>query len=103
MSARQQYIADLERQVIAARPPCGEEDPELFFPAGDSPQWADQVAEAKLVCSMCPVKETCELLALETGQQDGIWGATTPQERGRTKRRATRSATVARKQMAVAS
>lgn len=102
-SVQRRYITSLEREVIAAKPQCREEDPELFFPLGDSPQYDDQVAEAKLVCDMCSVRQPCLLWALETGQRDGIWGGTTPKERAQLKRRATRSATAARTRMAVAS
>jgi len=38
---------------------------------------------AKAVCVTCPIQVDCMLWALETKQQDGIWGGTTPHERRR--------------------
>jgi WhiB family redox-sensing transcriptional regulator len=38
---------------------------------------------AKLICRVCPVKLTCLNLALANGQEAGIWGGTTEDERRR--------------------
>ena len=34
---------------------CRDEDPELFFPVGNSGPALTQIAKAKLVCNRCPV------------------------------------------------
>ncbi|MCW2941190.1 MAG: regulatory protein [Actinomycetia bacterium] len=63
------------------RAACKDEDPELFFPLGtlDVPHW--QVSRAKRICAVCPVRGECLDYALETGQEYGVWGETTEQER----------------------
>ena len=38
---------------------CREEDPELFFPVGNSGPALAQIASAKLVCNRCPVTNQC--------------------------------------------
>ncbi|WP_374204803.1 WhiB family transcriptional regulator [Pseudonocardia sp. WMMC193] len=76
--------------AIADRPraetPCTD-DPELFFPVGTSGPALLQIAEAKAHCQRCPALDRCLALALETGQDHGIWGATTEQERRALRRR----------------
>lgn len=74
------------------RAACVEEYPELFFPVGMSGPAAEQVAEAKIVCSGCPVREVCLSWALATGQDHGIWGGLDEEERRALKRRQTRAA-----------
>ena len=60
---------------------CREEDPELFFPIGTTGPASHQVAEAKAVCRRCPSLEPCLQWALETGQDAGVWGGTSEEER----------------------
>ena len=70
---------------------CLDEDPELFFPIGEvGLAVQEQVAEAKQVCLRCPVMYTCRQWALDTGQNDGVWGALSEQERRSLKRRSRR-------------
>lgn len=69
---------------------CREEDPELFFPIGDSGPAFLQIEEAKSVCRRCPVREQCLQWALESGQNDGVWGGLSEDERRAIKRRAAR-------------
>ena len=67
---------------------CAGRDPELFFPDSAAPAAARaQIAAAKQVCRRCPVTMTCLSWALASGQQAGIWGGTTEQERHRLSRR----------------
>ena len=63
------------------RASCLDEDPELFFPIGTAGPAAVQVEEAKLVCRRCPVVADCLTWALESGQDSGVWGATSEDER----------------------
>lgn len=56
-------------------------DPEVFFPAAESgPVFDREVAEAKAVCAVCPVRDECLAEALVT-PVEGVWGGTTEQER----------------------
>ncbi|WP_331731483.1 WhiB family transcriptional regulator [Kitasatospora sp. NBC_01300] len=70
---------------------CREEDPELFFPFGNTGPAILQAEQAKSVCRRCPVMETCLQWALETGQDDGVWGGMSAEERRAMKRRAGRN------------
>ena len=65
---------------------CRDEDPELFFPIGNTGPALAQIEEAKKVCNRCPVKE-----ALESGQDAGVWGGLSEDERRALKRRAARN------------
>ncbi len=70
---------------------CREEDPELFFPVGNTGAALVQIEEAKAVCRRrCPVMERCLQWALETGQEAGVWGGLSEDERRAMKRRASR-------------
>ena len=68
---------------------CREEDPELFFPIGTTGPASVQVTEAKAVCRRCPSMDPCLTWALETGQDAGVWGGLSEDER-RALRRARR-------------
>ena len=72
---------------------CRAEDPELFFPAGEGKAMQPQIAKAKAVCVLCPVREQCLRWALATGT-GGILGATTDDERREMRRQARRKAAV---------
>lgn len=61
---------------------CVGQDPELFFPrAGSCPT---QVAEAKRICSSCPIEQKCRTYANEARERYGTWGAETAAHRLRT-------------------
>jgi WhiB family redox-sensing transcriptional regulator len=66
---------------------CLHEDPELFFPIGSTGPALEQAERAKAVCRRCPVIEECLEFALRTGQDFGIWGGLTADERRVLKRR----------------
>ncbi|MET7694663.1 WhiB family transcriptional regulator [Streptomyces sp. NPDC005483] len=68
------------------RSACRGEDPELFFPIGDTGPSLVQIEEAKEVCRYCVVVEPCLQWALESHETHGIWGATTEAERRRLRR-----------------
>ncbi|MCF3105415.1 WhiB family transcriptional regulator [Streptomyces roseoverticillatus] len=70
---------------------CREEDPELFFPLGNTGPALLQIEEAKAVCRRCPVMEQCLQWALEVGVPDGVWGGLSEDERRAMKRRAARN------------
>ncbi|MFE5901198.1 WhiB family transcriptional regulator [Streptomyces sp. NPDC056488] len=73
------------------RPACENEDPELFFPIGDTGPALLQVEEAKAVCRRCPLMESCLQGALERGETSGVWGGLSEPERRSLKRRAARN------------
>lgn len=70
---------------------CLNEDPELFFPIGNTGPALAQIEEAKKVCQQCEVREECLAWALEGAQDHGVWGGTSEEERRAMKRRAARS------------
>jgi len=69
---------------------CLTEDPELFFPVGNTGPALVQIAEAKKVCRRCGVREACLQWALDAGQDHGVWGGLSEDERRAMKRRAAR-------------
>ena len=69
---------------------CIDEDPELFFPIGNTGPALDQIEEARLVCRRCPVLEPCLEWALDSGQDAGVWGGLSEDERRALKRRTAR-------------
>jgi WhiB family transcriptional regulator, redox-sensing transcriptional regulator len=66
---------------------CLDEDPELFFPIGNVGLAVLQIEDAKAVCRRCEVVETCLRWALDTGQDAGVWGGLSEDERRALKRR----------------
>jgi WhiB family redox-sensing transcriptional regulator len=70
---------------------CRDEDPELFFPVGNTGPALSQIEEAKVVCARCTVTTDCLKWALESGQEAGVWGGLSEDERRALKRRAARN------------
>jgi WhiB family transcriptional regulator, redox-sensing transcriptional regulator len=60
---------------------CQHADPDLFFPIGTAGPALLQVEEARQVCRACPVRRPCLRWALERGEDAGVWGGTTGDER----------------------
>jgi WhiB family redox-sensing transcriptional regulator len=65
---------------------CRDVDPELFFPIGSTGPALSQIEAARAICGSCSVQAPCLEWALATGQDAGIWGGMTEEER-RTVRR----------------
>lgn len=63
---------------------CQDIDPDLFFPvaAPNSDAGKRQAAQARAVCRSCPARVPCLGFAVATRQAWGVWGGTTPAERG---------------------
>jgi WhiB family redox-sensing transcriptional regulator len=61
---------------------CRGADTDLFFPATE-----EEAGPAKAICALCPVREECLEFALQTRQEDGVWGGMTETERRRLRRR----------------
>jgi len=74
------------------RAACRDEDPELFFPIGNTGPALLQIEEAKAVCLRCDVREACLQWALDSGQDAGVWGAMSEYERRALRRRNARAA-----------
>src|SRR5690625_6789115 len=70
---------------------CLTEDPELFFPIGNTGPALVQIEEAKAVCRRCPVVDTCLKWAIETGQDAGVWAGLARDERPGVRRRTARA------------
>jgi WhiB family redox-sensing transcriptional regulator len=73
------------------RSACLDQEPELFFPIGSSGPARLQEAQAKAVCRRCEVAETCLSWAIDSGQDAGVWGALSEDERRSLKRRGARA------------
>ncbi len=69
---------------------CRDEEPELFFPIGNTGPALQQIEEAKHVCQTCDVQESCLNWAIESGQDAGVWGGLSEDERRSLKRRRAR-------------
>jgi WhiB family redox-sensing transcriptional regulator len=68
------------------RAACLEENPELFFPTGNSDPAYHQIEEAKVVCRRCQVVDTCLRWAMASHQDAGVWGGLSADERNTLKR-----------------
>ena len=64
-----------------SRGACQSEDPELFFPLSPLGPGLAQLAVAKAVCGRCRVRAECLRFALSTGQEYGVWGGMSEEER----------------------
>ncbi len=60
---------------------CTEADSDLFFPTSDSGPSQDETELAKSICAACKVRPSCLQWSLDTGQQHGIAGGMTADER----------------------
>lgn len=54
-------------------------DPELWWKP--NPQHADPWVQARNICLTCPIQPACLTEALARPEPDGMWGATSPDER----------------------
>ena len=65
---------------------CLNTDPDVFFPVAAGTAASKQAARALRICDSCTVKRQCLDFAMRSGEKDGIWGGTTPEERIRARR-----------------
>ena len=82
--------SDVRALDWSERAACLCEEPELFFPIGNTGPALMQIEEAKAVCNRCSVIDTCLNFALEFGHDAGVWGGLTEDERRALKHRAVR-------------
>jgi WhiB family redox-sensing transcriptional regulator len=73
------------------RAACLDEDAELFFPIVNTGPALLQIEEAKAVCRRCTVVDVCLKWAIESGQDAGVWGGMSEDERRALKRRNARA------------
>ncbi len=78
------------------RATCLGEDPELFFPVGNTVPALVQIEEAKAICRRCEVVDTCLNWAMESGQKAGVYGGLSDAERHALKRREARARVLSR-------
>jgi WhiB family transcriptional regulator, redox-sensing transcriptional regulator len=60
---------------------CRDMDTELFFPVGTAGRALVQIGRAKQVCAQCLVRIACLEWALASGEDAGVWGGATEDER----------------------
>jgi WhiB family redox-sensing transcriptional regulator len=60
---------------------CRDVDPEVFFPVGTTGPALGQIAQAKAICSGCSVTGACLDWAMSSGQETGVWGGLSEDER----------------------
>jgi WhiB family transcriptional regulator, redox-sensing transcriptional regulator len=70
---------------------CLDEDPELFFPIGDTSPALVRIEKARVICHGCEVIEPYLKWAVEFGQDAGVWGGLSANERRALKRRTARA------------
>lgn len=70
---------------------CRGEDTEVFFPIGNTGPALEQIEEAKAVCGQCPVIGQCRQWAFDSGEDTGVWGGLSEDERRVIRRREARS------------
>ena len=90
------FPGDYEDDHWQQRAACKDEDPELFFPLGNTGPALLQIEEARAVCRRCEVVDQCLQWALEQKDVDGVWGAMSEDERRALKRQSARARTRAR-------
>jgi WhiB family transcriptional regulator, redox-sensing transcriptional regulator len=65
---------------------CLNADPDIFFPVAVGTAASNQVSLALRLCQGCTVRQHCLDFAMQSGEKEGIWGGTTPDERIRARR-----------------
>lgn len=60
---------------------CRDTDPETFFPVGKKGPALRDIENARAVCRDCKAIGYCALFALETGEDTGVWGGLSEDER----------------------
>ena len=73
------------------RAACPDESYEFFFPIGNASSADLQIEKAKAVCRRCAVAEACLKWAIESGQDAGVWGGLSEDERHALQRRNART------------
>ena len=69
------------------RAACQGIDAEVFYPNTE-----EEAEEAKAICNVCPVRETCLEYALANREREGVWGGLNERERRRVSRQRRKTA-----------
>lgn len=64
---------------------------ELWFPIGNTGPALRMINAAKRICESCPVRQDCLTWALDAGEDAGVWGGLSEDERRNLKRRVKRA------------
>lgn len=64
----------------------GFDDPDIFFPIGNTGPALEQIEAAKEICRPCVVRRKCLQWAMTTRQESGVWGGLSEDERRTLKR-----------------
>lgn len=86
MAVRWNPVVEADDENWRARAACRSVDANLFFPSGSTASVVAQLQTAKAFCRSCPVQRACLEFALETNQEDGVWGGKDETERRRLRR-----------------
>ncbi len=86
MAVRWNPVVEADDDDWRARAACRSVDANLFFPTGSTGYALTQLEAAKAFCRSCPVQRDCLEFAIETNQEDGIWGGKDETERRRLRR-----------------
>lgn len=78
--SEQLYVELTERIRENEGAPC-ETAPDMFFLNKNDRMGPEKLLVAKQLCVSCPMQLLCLEYALEAGEQDGIWGGLTRNER----------------------
>lgn len=75
--------------ILIGKNACADSDPEAFFPNGNSRsvERDTKAKEAKPICARCVVRATCLYIAINSGEEFGIWGGRDEIERDRIRSR----------------
>ena len=79
-------LVDADDDDWRALAACRSVDANLFFPTGSTGSALAQLHTAKAFCRSCPVQGECLEFALQTNQEDGVWGGKDETERRRLRR-----------------
>ena len=81
LSGQTKFRFEEDRMDWRHKAACRDEDPELFFPIGNTGPALGQIEAAKAICRVCTVVNECLQWAIETGQDSGVWGGLSEDER----------------------
>jgi WhiB family redox-sensing transcriptional regulator len=92
-------LADARQWDWSTEAACHDDDQAVFFAPDGERQEARETreAQAKEICSWCPVRDTCAEYALTTPEPYGVWGGMGEDERHAERRRRIRKASSARR------
>ncbi|WP_435609663.1 WhiB family transcriptional regulator [Streptomyces sp. C10-9-1] len=82
------YAPVVTAESARPRAACENQDPDLFFPDGSTGPALLQIEQAKKICRTCPLMFECLRDALERGEEHGVWGGLSEDDRNSLRRSA---------------